>query len=650
LLSTQLVPEPEMVEGPAQARALLEQIQNVMLMAVDTETTGVTRHKDQVVFWSMSDGTRRWCLDRFALPTFKAFLEDPERKLIAHNANFDAWMLLNSGIDLSRSGRKGYRRFDTMVMHTLLADNQPHDLKSLSKDRSNLGINMPSFKETFGSAEKDVGEKLLECYHESDPQKVIEYASLDAWATYHLFEIFSDRLMSLDAGNNRSLWDYYLEIEMPMHNVLWHMERRGSLIDQEHLRLQIPVIEEEMQSISGKVAHTAGQVINLNSPQQLASLFYNKVDGHWVDFNGNAPMKFTAGGESGVRKPSVDVEVLAQRAKSGCAISEDVLRYRRLSKILGTYLKGTLKRLGSDGRLRTSFNQHVTATGRLSSSDPNLQNWPRPDSDEFGIRNAVVAPEGYTLACSDYGQLEMRIAASLSGEESMITSINNGRDMHCWTAHTTFGVPYADVKAAYDAKEAGAKLTPDQKALCDLRSKSKTVGFGTLYGEGPWKLAQQLEISTTEAKEILAKYFAGYPRIREFFNNIEVFGRENRYVTTPLGRRRQMHQLRSTVRSVYREGVRAAGNFPIQGHAAEITKGAQIRIFEDDDIWDSGVRMTLQVHDEVVAEIPKNLQGDDDFEYRWKYYMAKPFGDDVEVLRVPLTADIGYGTNWAEAK
>ncbi len=650
MLSTVRIPKPVMVEGAEQARRLREKIANCPIMAVDTETTGIDRPRDHVVFWSMSDGENRWCLDRAALPAFKAFLEDPARDLVFQNANFDAWMLLNSGVDLSaKQPRKSYRRYDTAVMHCLYKDNEPHDLKSMSGKY--LEVPMESFRKTFDSAEKDTGKKLLEFY-QTDPQRVIDYASLDAWATFKLYELLTKKLDQMEMPGGGTLLDYYFDLEVPMTEILWQMERQGAYIDTDYLANQIPVLEDEMLQVRRTIAQAAGRVINPNSPTQLVDLFYKQGDkGKWLDNEGRAPLKMTGGGASGNKKPSVDVEVLKWRAETGCDLAQKLLRYRKLSKITGTYMVGVLRLATDLRRLHTSFNQHVTATGRLSSSAPNLQNWPRPGKDEFGIRKAVIAPPGHVLGVADYGQLEMRIVASLAQEDKMIDAIKAGRDMHAWTAFQMFNTPYEEILAAKKADDTeGAILTAMQEDLLEMRAQAKTVGFGTLYGEGPRKLSQQLGIDYMDAKAILASYFVGYPAIKQFFDWNVAQTADLGYALTPLGRRRRIPQIHLGAGASYAEGVRAANNFPIQGHAAELTKLAQIRIWEDDHMWDAGVRMTLQVHDEIVAEIPEHISMDPDFQDAWNAHMQFPFGPGIDALAVPLEASIHFGTNWTEAK
>jgi DNA polymerase-1 len=280
------------------------------------------------------------------------------------------------------------------------------------------------------------------------------------------------------------------------------------------------------------------------------------------------------------------------------------------------------------------------------------QNIPRPENDMAKIRAAFRASDGCTLFDSDFGQLEMRIAASWSGDPDMIRPILEGRDAHCWTAHKMYHEPYEELKAAYDAKEAKLALTPRQKDLTLLRTRSKTTGFGILYGKSKYGLATELGISVEEADKIILSYFNGYPLLKSGYEENIQFGERNGFVTTRLGRRRVIPQLymKKVKRSIYNEGVRAANNFCIQGEAGEIAKGAQIRIYLDDSIWDAGVRQVLQVHDEIIAEGPKHLQNDPEFKSLWEHYLMHPYEHFDMTSPVPLVASMGSGDNWLEAK
>jgi DNA polymerase I len=652
-----IVPTPEMIEGPWQARKLLEEIQNIGAIAVDTETTGLQRWKDHVVYWSMAIGNRRWCLDRAALPTFRKFLQDPDRTLIFQNVNYDRWMLKNSGVDLhtyeGKSTRKIYRCWDTAVMHCLYLDNQFHDLKYMA--RKLLNLEMASFRKTFGGSKKDTGKLLKQCY-ETDPKRVIDYASLDAWATFKIHEKLLKKLNEMETENGGTLLDYYYELEMPNHDVLWQMERHGSLINMDYLQEVIPKVEEAMYNIQREIAKLAGRIINIGSTKQLVDLWYRKGDdGNWYDRKSNEKLKsfaLTSGGASGDRQPCTDKDALERRYEHGCVYAKLIRQWRDLQKSVDTYMIGMAKRCDMEGRIHTSFNQHIVKTGRLSSSDPNLQNIPAAYKDKYKIRNIFVAPDGFTIGCADYAQLEMRIVASIADEKGMIKAILEGRDQHCWNVHRMFGVPYDEAYEAKRAKDAKEDLTPRQQELCKLRDDAKTIGFGVLYGEGPWKLSADLECTLDEAKAKLAAFFDGNPAIKHLQEDIIYYGEGSGYVLTPMGRRRQLPGLQEKARSykTWAAAKRAGVNMPIQGHAAEIVKAAQIRIYEDDYLWDAGVRMNLQVHDELCSEWPKEIAREKDAVDLWTHYMANPFGDSVAALQVPLDADLNFGPSWMHAK
>ena len=236
----------------------------------------------------------------------------------------------------------------------------------------------------------------------------------------------------------------------------------------------------------------------------------------------------------------------------------------------------------------------------------------------------------------------------------MQEAICAGRDMHCWNAHVGSGVPYEHIKAAYDKKEnlklGDLPLSPDELALCELRANYKTVGFGVMYGETKWKLATQLGITVEEADELIGSFFGGLKQLKKFFDDTHKFAEDTAMAITPHGRIRRIWEAQSSNWSQMQGGLRAAGNFPIQGHAAEITKGAQISLFCDDQLWEAGVRQLIQIHDEVLGEVPIVLKGDKDFEDRWRWHMEHPFGADVDPLPgVPLSAGFCYGANWLEA-
>jgi DNA polymerase-1 len=373
-----LIPKAEDVSTLQQAQSLLQYLTHFNMAGIDTETTGLVRHRDSVVFWSLAVEDRRWCITRDLLPLFREYLEDPKNLFIFQNVNFDRAMFLNSGIDFHRHGRKNFRCYDTAVMHILLANNQPHDLKWMGKNI--LNVYMKSFKETFGKgSEEDTGTLLMEWYHK-DPMRVVDYASLDAWVTYMLGIHFMGQLADTELGVRREspighcMLDYYHTIEMPMHDVLWQMERVGAKIDIDYLFSKLPEINAGIEGSIKELSRLAGRVVNPNSPKQLLDVLYKYSNGVWTDRADNPVTSWTDGGQSGIKMPSTNADTLEERVSQlGCPISKTVLKFRELSKLKTTYIEGISERCDSNGRIHTSFCQHVTDTGRLSSKDPNLQ-------------------------------------------------------------------------------------------------------------------------------------------------------------------------------------------------------------------------------------------------------------------------------------
>jgi DNA polymerase-1 len=286
-----------------------------------------------------------------------------------------------------------------------------------------------------------------------------------------------------------------------------------------------------------------------------------------------------------------------------------------------------------------------------SSSDPNLQNVSK-DSDEYQIRALFIPAPGLVLGDADQAQLEMRIVASQSRDAALIAAILEGKDLHGWTAHRMFDIPYEHIMAAVAAKEARTVMTAMQKEYAKLRGHSKQINFGVIYGETAFKLSKQLGCSMERAEELLGLYWESYPGMQRFFQGIRDYVDINGYIETPLGRRRWIHQAR--VRGLsdrdYARGMRQAGNHPIQGAASELIKCAQIRIYCDDNFYRGGLEQVLQVHDEIVTQAPSKFYADPENVALFEHYMAYPFGDDEAPLVVPLIAKLHTGINWSEAK
>lgn len=636
-----LLPDTMRVRTPQDADKALAILSTKKILAFDTETTGLSRTSDRAIILSMSSGNDRYVVFPEALPYFKDLLENPELKLIGHNANFDQWMLLNVGIDLNRHLlRNHYRVYDTMVMHALIDSDASHGLKDLTKRY--LGIEMVPFQKVFGSdlRKRSLEEVLLDPANED---KVVNYAGLDAFATFNLFKELRTQLLraNTDSKDYPTLWDYFVKTEVPFTKVLWSMEREGIRLDCTELERQGPALEAEILGIQKWFGRQLQQLyINLNSNDQMANLFFRKL--------GYEPISYT---ESGA--PQLNKTALKAWAGKGCAFANNLLKYRDLDKKFSTYTVNLLRQVHGDGRVHCTFNQTGARTGRLSSSDPNLQNQPGY------IRSAYIASPGYKLMARDYEQLEMRILAHMSGDPTLCNAIMTGLDVHSSTAATMFGTSYEAIQEARakddrigeakkNKQETDEVISPREKELIGYRKIAKTINFGLMYGQGANKLAMTIGVDKEKAQELIEKYFKTFPAVTKYFDNAIKNARDAGYCETILKRRRGVPGLNSSLRSEQSEAERKVKNTPIQGTASEIVKMAMIKIYEDPLITASGTRMLIQVHDEIVFEMPDAVVNDRELNERIGKHMGHPFNSFD--LRVPLDTAGKTGSNWYECK
>ena len=395
----------------------------------------------------------------------------------------------------------------------------------------------------------------------------------------------------------------YREIELPLIYVLYKMEKRGVLFDREYLEGFGRELDEKSKDIEREIFEIAGEEFNLNSPKQLANILFEKLR--------LKPLKRTKSGYS------TDVETLTSLALEGHKIAELLLEYRKLTKLNSTFVKGILKHMDKEGRVHTTFIQTGTATGRLSSAEPNLQNLPVSDEISKKIRYAVTAPEGYTLVWADYSQIELRVLAHLSGDEKLIEAYRKGRDIHTETASHLFGVSPDGV---------------DEK----LRRVAKTVNFGIIYGMSPHGLSERLGIPVKEAEEYIERYFEKFPRVKDYIENTLKEAYEKGYVKTIFGRVRPLPELRSSNRNIRSFGERAAVNATIQGSAADIMKLAMVKLHTKL----KNAYMVLQVHDEIVIEAPEEKAEE-------IVKTVRETMENVIELLVPLTVDVNVGKHWS---
>ena len=407
---------------------------------------------------------------------------------------------------------------------------------------------------------------------------------------------------------DNGLMKLYREMELPLTEILARMEMRGVFVDRKRLKEKAAEMSERLAVLEKNIHELAGETFNINSPRQLAGFLFVTLK--------LPPVKKSKTGYS------TDIEVLEELKERHPAIPE-IIKFRKLTKLKSTYLDGLGKLIGADGRVHTNFNQTVTATGRLSSSDPNLQNIPVRTDDGREIRALFVPGEGYDCILSaDYSQIELRLLAHMSGDENLIDAFKNGQDIHARTASEVFDVPIEEV-------------TPE------LRRKAKAVNFGIIYGMSVFGLAQDLHISRQEAGEYIMRYFERYPGVKEFLDATVAQAHLHGYVMTMFGRRRALYGINSLNFNLRSVAERMAMNTPIQGSAADVIKMAMIRTEENLRGFDS--RVIIQVHDELVVETKKS-------ELAEVEKILRESMENVVELAVPLTVDVHSAENWALLK
>lgn len=653
-----LIPDAEFVETEAQLSAMGQYLSNSGKqngLAYDTETTGKVRYLDTTIMLSFSDGIRRFAM--MADPWLhhpwikEGLLGSKEIPKYFSDAKFDMHVTANSGVQIAGDIH------DTVVMSWLHNENRfGHGLKDGAKDY--CGISMLEFKEIFpmrrktkNTPEESAGSAIRRVL--ADPvgrAKAIEYSGLDAYATHKVHSVLKDRLKGESIGTNWTLWDHYEAWEAPFTRVLFNMERRGFTICTGHLRSQKTPMEKTMLDIEGEIAQLAGWVVNINSPKQLSKLFYEQLKYKIT--------KMTDGGKSGVKQPSTDENVLNGFVLDGCPFSKLIIEHRKVAKIYGTYIEGLLGWVDGEMRIHTNLKQGGTVTGRLSSSDPNIQNIPRFKGDRFRIREAFTAAPGKILVVADYDQLEMKLMAHRSGDPRMLDAINSGKDLHCVTVELMFGENYDEVYAAKKAKNP----TPVQEILLMKRQSAKAVGFGLIYGIGSSKLALQLSeelnriVSRKEAANDIKRYFSAFPGVDNYIKETHQRCHRTEFVQTVLGRKRRLPQINSRSGQasdedsdgIVAEAERQAVNSEIQGDAADTAKAAMLMAEFDPELRSVGAELLLQIHDELIFEVDDHKEAINITKRRAKEIMENPF--EGFKYRVPLTTEAKSAYVWSETK
>jgi len=524
------------------------------------------------------------------LGALKPIMGNPAIRKIGQNIKYDLLVLGHYGLQV-----KGIS-FDTMIASYLLNPGKPsHGMDALALEY--LNYKTITYAEVTGSGKKQIG------FADVDVQTATRYSGEDADITLRLKETLAPLL------REQNLERLFLDMEMPLMEVLADMERIGVKINADFLKLMSTKLGSEMAGIEKTIYEMAGTEFNINSPKQLAEILFVKL--------GLTPTKKTKTGFS------TNVDVLEELAPVH-PLPAEILKYRTLAKLKSTYIDALPLMINpKTGRLHTSLNQTVTATGRLSSSEPNLQNIPIRTDVGREIRQAFIAERGAILLSADYSQIELRVLAHMSGDPALIKTFQNNEDVHTRTASEIFG------------------LTPEE-ITAEMRRKAKAVNFGIIYGISAFGLAQDIGVSNAEAKRYIDNYFARYPRVREFIDHTITEAKKNGYVSTLFGRRRFIPELASSSVAVRNFGERMAINTPIQGTAADLIKLAMINIQKRLSRKDLRSQMILQVHDELVFEVP-------DREIDKMKTLVREEMEGVLTLSVPIRVDMGMGKNWDEA-
>lgn len=659
------LPPAEYVDDPTRFMQICRQTKDRGIAAVDTETTGLDPLRSKITYWSLCNGEdNRYAISRRLLPMFKKELvADRSIKWVMHNADFDRSMFENAGI---------YKFFGpvycTMVMHWMMEDDLEHGLKPVAKEL--LGLKMRKFKSVFAPIKGEKEEwQTMERVMREDMDSAVDYASIDAWATFKIFHRLEDILGGMQSAlSDHSLLDIYEKIEKPYSDILYVMKRRGVEVDRERLEETEVAVRKGMEKLQWEINKKVGRHLNPNSGKQLAKYFFDEL--------GLKPIRMTKGGQSGVRAPSTDTDVMKDLSKQGFEVASLIVDYKALSKVHSDYCIGLVKHIGPDGRIHPTFNQLIR-TGRISCRQPNLQNIKRPDEDEYKFRSMFIAQVDHLYLDADYSQLEMCVAAHLSNEPVMVEAIRARKDLHAANASLVEGIPYDDIIWAKKEADVLSKehIPVDEwdpyiiKCL-DARQDCKAAGFGILYGQGRRGLAEKRGVSEERAQEIIDKFFEPLPVLEGWIQDSRDFARENLCVPVLLGNIRTLKEANFDWRPGFyskrtgqyvperpgrrsAEAMRQSVNGQVQGAAAGIAKLAQLQIESDEVLDDLGFGQILQIHDEVLGEIPKEnaKQG----AARMEEVMANPFlyldkvGIKIEEFRVPLTAEAGIGANWLEA-
>ncbi len=587
------------ITNPESVDRLVAELQSVPAFAIDLETTGKQPMYAALVGISLSwEPGRAYYVPvghltgaqppiAYVLDKLKPIIEDPGVAKLAHNGKYDMTVLAEYGIELQNLS------FDTMIAAHLLGE-KALGLKPLAF--SKLGVEMTPITDLIGKGAKQVSMAHV------DIARTGEYACADADMTLRLAGLFESQL------KEQGLWSLFADVEMPLVPVLLRMERNGVALDGDSLWSMSQSLGQRMMELEVEIYNSVGHRFNINSTQQLGAVLFGELR--------------LPGGRKTKSGYSTDASVL-EGLRGAHPVIEPLLEYRQLTKLKSTYVDSLPALINpKTGRVHTSFNQTGTATGRLSSSDPNLQNIPIRGELGRQVRKAFVAGDDCLLLAADYSQIDLRVMAHLSRDASLLAAFQRDEDIHKATAAEVFGVPPSEV-------------TPD------MRRVAKTVNFGVIYGISGYGLVQATELTREEASGFINAYFDKHSGVKEYVESTKRHARERGYVETVLGRRRYIPEINASNAQVRAAAERMAINMPVQGTAAEIAKLAMIRIQREMDKRELKSRMILQVHDELVFEVPRD-------ELEEMKGVVEEIMPHAMALSVPLKVEAKIGKNWGE--
>ena len=583
----------------------LAKIEAAELVAVDTETTSLDEMRAQIVgiSFSVTPGEAAYIplahiysdapeqLPRDAvLARLKPWLQDAAKKKLGQHVKYDRHVFANHGIEV-----QGYAH-DTMLQSYVLEVHKPHGLSSLAE--RHLGRSGITFEDLCGKGVNQI------CFDQVDIAKAAEYSCEDSDMTLDVHLALWPQLQADEKLR------FIYELEIASSETLYRIERNGVLIDAPTLAAQSHELGLRIVQLEKEAHELAGQPFNLSSPKQIGEIFFTKL--------GLPVVKKTATGA-----PSTDEEVLEKLAED-FPLPAKILEHRGLAKLKGTYTD-KLAQLAHPrtGRVHTHYAQAVAVTGRLSSNDPNLQNIPIRTAEGRRVREAFVAPPGCVIASADYSQIELRIMAHISGDAALLLAFHDDMDVHRATAAEVFGVSTAQVTS-------------------EQRRYAKVINFGLIYGMSAYGLARALSIDNTAAKNYIERYFERYPGVRLYMDHTRQSAKAKGYVETVFGRRLYLPEINSPNGPRRSGAERAAINAPMQGTAADLIKLSMNKVQQVLDDEKRGTKMIMQVHDELVFEVPQD-------EVSWARHEIPRLMAGVAHLKVPLLAEVGVGPNWDKA-